>query len=201
MAKLAAYAKRLGISYVTAYRWFRAGQIQGAYQTPSGTIIVPDPPDGDADSSRVKTVVYARVSSSEQKGTNLETQAERMVAFAIANGWVVDGVVKEVGSGINDGRVKLQRLLRDPGLRRLVVEHRDRLTRFGFAYLETLAELQGFEIVVANNTLDNDKDDLMSDFTAIITSFCARLYSRRRGQNKAKRIALELELDSDAVDG
>ena len=74
----------------------------------------------------------------------------------------------------------------------IVVEHGDRLTRFGFHYLEILAELEGFEIIVANKTLDNDKDDLLddllADFTAIITSFCARLYSKRRQKHKQDQL-------------
>ena len=78
-------------------------------------------------------------------------------------------------------------MLKDPAVKRIVVEHRDRLTRFGFHYLEILAEIEGFEIVV-NKTLDNDKNDLMSDFTAIITSFCARLYSKRRQKRKQEQL-------------
>lgn len=61
------------------------------------------------------------------------------------------------------------------------------MTRFGFHYLEILAEIEGFEIVV-NKTLDNDKNDFMSDFTAIITSFCARLYSKRRQKRKQEQL-------------
>lgn len=78
-------------------------------------------------------------------------------------------------------------MLKDPAIKRIVVSHRDRLTRFGFHYLEILAEIEGFEIVV-NKTLDNDKNDLMSDFTAIITSFCARLYSKRRQKRKQEQL-------------
>jgi len=94
----------------------------------------------------------------------------------------IDRVVKEVGSGLNDNRAKLETILNDPTLKRIVVEHRERLTRFGYNYLQILAQLQGFEIIVINKTLDNDKDDLLADFTVIITSFCARFYSKRRSK-------------------
>ena len=157
---------------------------------PTGTIIVPVPDEPSR--LRTKTVIYARVSNNEQRLTNLETQSERLQHFCISNGWVVDRVIKEVGSGLNDERKKLIMVLKDPELRRLVVEHRDRLTRFGFNYLEILAELQGFEIIAANRTLDKDYNDLMTDFTAIITSFCARLYSQRRGKKKADALKKEL---------
>lgn len=186
--KLSAYADKVGVSYQTAHRWFKNDKIPGAYQIETGTVIVPDSAIPDVSghhNPRFKTVVYARVSSNEQRKTNLETQAKRMQNFCSANGWVVDRVVKEVGSGLNDERKKLLSIFKDPHVKRIVVEHRDRLTRFGFNYLQTFAEIEGFEIIVADKTIDNDKDDIMADFTATITLFCARLYSKRRGKNKA----------------
>lgn len=189
--KLSEYAKKVGVNRQTAYRWFKSGNIAGAKQLPSGTIYVPDNIFDDS-IKEIKqkgiTVVYARVSSSEQRKTNLESQAERLTQFAIANGWIVDKVVKEVGSGLNDDRKKLtELLLSETPISRIIVEHKDRLTRFGFNYLEILAKKQRFEIIVVNPTL-NDKDDLMQDFASIITSFCARLYSRRRAKNKSESI-------------
>lgn len=183
--RLSQYAKKMGVTYQTAHKWFKEGKIEGAYQLSTGTIVVPEENEKP---KRTKTIIYARVSSNEQRQTNLVTQAERLVDFCMANGWVVDDVVKEVGSGLNDNRKQLVKLLKDPAVKRIVVEHRDRLTRFGFHYLEILAEIEGFEIVVVNKTLDNDKNDLMSDFTAIITSFCARLYSKRRQKHKQKQL-------------
>ena len=183
--RLSQYAKKMGVTYQTAHKWFKEGKIDGAYQLSTGTIVVPEE---NEKSKRTKTIIYARVSSNEQRQTNLVTQAERLVDFCMANGWVVDDVVKEVGSGLNDSRKQLVKLLKDPTIKRIVVEHRDRLTRFGFHYLEILAEIEGFEIVVVNKTLDNDKNDLMSDFTAIITSFGARLYSKRRQKRKQEQL-------------
>lgn len=183
--KLSQYAKKMGVTYQTAHKWFKEGKIDGAYQLSTGTIVVPEE---NEKSKRTKTIIYARVSSNEQRQTNLVTQAERLVDFCMAKGWVIDDVVKEVGSGLNDNRKQLVKMLKDPTVKRIVVEHRDRLTRFGFHYLEILAEIEGFEIVVVNKTLDNDKNDLMSDFTAIITSFCARLYSKRRQKRKQEQL-------------
>lgn len=183
--RLSQYAKKMGVTYQTAHKWFKEGKIDGAYQLSTGTIVVPEENEKP---KRTKTIIYARVSSNEQRQTNLITQAERLVDFCMAKGWVIDDVVKEVGSGLNDNRKQLVKLLKDPTIKRIIVEHRDRLTRFGFHYLEILAEIEGFEIVVANKTLDNDKNDLMSDFTAIITSFCARLYSKRRQKHKQEQL-------------
>lgn len=202
--KLSEYAKRIGVTRYTAHRWFHDGKIPGAYQLPSGLIYVPDtifdtekPPN-----QKGLTVVYARVSSSEQRKTNLETQAERLTQFAIANGWVVDKVIKEVGSGLNDERKKLTDLLHsDVKIARIIVEHQDRLTRFGFNYLQILADKMGFEIVVVNPTMTDD-EDLMQDFASIVTSFCARLYSRGCAKRKAEKIIQSLrEEEPDATDG
>lgn len=187
--KLSEYARRIGVKRHTAYRWFKRGEIPNAVQLPSGTIYVPDEIfETEMNSKQGLTVVYARVSSSEQRKTNLETQAERLTQFAIANGWVVDKVIKEVGSGLNGEQKKLtELLLSDEPIARIVVEHKDRLTRFGFNYLEILAKKQGFEIIVVNPTVI-DREDLMQDFASIITFFCARLYSGRRAKRKTEEI-------------
>lgn len=200
--KLPEYAKRIGVTRFTAHKWFHEGKIPGAYQLPSGLIYVPDSIfDTEKPKSKGLTVVYARVSSSEQRKTNLETQAERLTQFAIANGWIVDKVIKEVGSGLNDDRKKLTDLLRsDAKIDRIIVEHKDRLTRFGFNYLQILADKLGFEIIVVNPTM-TDNEDLMQDFASIITSFCARLYGRRRAKHQTEKIIQSLnQEESHAVD-
>lgn len=200
--KLPEYAKRIGVTRFTAHKWFHEGKIPGAYQLPSGLIYVPDSIFGiEKPKPKGLTVVYARVSSSEQRKTNLETQVERLTQFAIANGWVVDKVIKEVGSGLNDDRKKLTDLLRsDVKIDRIIVEHKDRLTRFGFNYLQILADKLGFEIIVVNPTM-TDNEDLMQDFASIITSFCARLYGRRRAKHQTEKIIQSLnQEESHAVD-
>ena len=93
---------------------------------------------------------------------------------------------------MNDERPKLTKLLEsDEPIKRIVVEHKDRLTRFGFNYLEILAKKMNFEIVVVNK-VENDKEDLIQDFISVITSFCARIYSRRRVARKTEQIIKEL---------
>lgn len=196
--KLSEYARRIGVKRHTAYRWFKRGEIPNAVQLPSGTIYVPDELfDTELKQEVGKTVVYARVSSLGQRKTNLETQAERLTQFAIANGWIVDKVIKEVGSGLNDERKKLvDLLLSDEPIARIIVEHKYRLTHFGFNYLEILAKKQGFEIIVVNPTV-TDQEDLMQDFVSIITSFCTWLYSRRRAKRKTEAIIEILHKEKD----
>ena len=103
---------------------------------------------------------------------------------------------------MNDERKKLTDLLRsDTKIDRIIVEHKDRLTRFGFNYLQILADKMGFEIIVVNPTM-TDNEDLMQDFASIITSFCARLYSRRRAKLQAEKIIQSLRKEEpDATGG
>ena len=178
--KLSQYAKKIGITWRTAYSHFKAGSVQGAYQLPSGTIIVPD--DIIADVSE-HVVVYARVSSADNK-SNLESQAERVVQFCNARGWQVHEVIKECASGLNDTRPKLQKILKTRRATKIVVEHKDRLTRFGFEYIKTL--FPECDVVVVN--VVEDKDDLMQDFVGLVTSFCARLYGQRRTKRNTEKL-------------
>jgi putative resolvase len=196
--KLSQYAKQQGISYRTALRWFRAGTIKG-YQAPTGTIIVTEGQTAPV-ASPEKVAIYARVSSPEHRD-NLERQASRLTDYCVARGYQVAQVVKEIASGVNDSRPKLLALLKDTSLTRIVVEHRDRLTRFGFHYLEALLHTQGRNIEVVNPA-ENDEEDLIADLVAIVYSFTARLYGQRRAKRKTERIAAELrgaEAEDDAT--
>ena len=162
--KLSTYAKEMGITRQTANRWFHEGRIPGAYQLDTGTIIVPNDIFEKNEVNDGRTIIYARVSGSEQRKTELKAQAQRLIDFSITNGWQIDEVIKEVGSGLNDERPKLVNLLMsDKPIRRIVVEHKDRLACSGFNYLEILSKKQNFEIVVVNKT-ENDKEDLTNEF-------------------------------------
>jgi predicted site-specific integrase-resolvase len=94
-------------------------------------------------------------------------------------------VVSEVGSGLNGSRPKLKKLLasRDD----IVVEHRERLARFGVEYIESCLAAQGRSLIVLDPS--EIEDDLVQDMIDVLTSFCARLYGRRSAKNRAERIA------------
>jgi predicted site-specific integrase-resolvase len=189
--KLSAYARKIGVSYRTAFRWFHAGKLPG-YQMHTGTIIITDAaPEATVAITEQKVAIYTRVSAAENKD-NLEGQAKRLTDYCAAKGYRVALVVKEIGSGVNDTRPKLMKLLTDPSVTRIVVEHKDRLTRFGFNYLEKLLAMQGREVEVIN-LAENGKEDLVQDFVSIVTSFCARLYGQRRSKRKTERIIAELQ--------
>ena len=186
--KLSDWARQQGIAYITAWRWFKCGKLPvPAKRTPSGCILVEPVVLRDPKASR--TWIYGRVSS-HNKREDLKRQVERCQTFCLANGWPVDHVVQEIASGMNDARPRLQKLLAAvPD--RLVVEHKDRLTRFGFRYLETLLPQLGCELVVINRDVE-EQADLMKDLVAVVTSFCCRLYGLRRGHAKAQQIKASL---------
>ena len=189
--KLSTYAKKLGLKYLTVWGMYKKGLIPGAYQLKSGTIIVPDEPT--APQKPPYTVVYARVSSPDRKD-KLKSQQERLCRFCEANGWKIDEAVSEIASGLNDTRPRLERVFRERKATRIVVEHKDRLTRFGFNYIKTL--FPECEIVVVN-PVDNDEKDLLQDFVSLVTCFCARLYGQRRSRRRTEKLIKDLKNVTD----
>jgi predicted site-specific integrase-resolvase len=178
--RLRTYAQQMGVSYKTAYRWWQAGKLD-AYQLDTGTIIVRDPVQSVAGG----VALYARVSSADQK-RDLERQTQRLRDYAASKGYVVTRDVSEIASGLNDHRPKLTKLLMDPTIGIIVVEHADRLTRFGLEYIRGLLAVQGrrLEVLLPSDT-DNE---LVDDFVAVITSMAARIYGQRNSRRRAEHI-------------
>jgi putative resolvase len=191
--KLPDYAKAIGISYTTAWRWWKTGKLpHPARQTESGLIIVdysPQKPRSELKQNRV--AIYSRVSSSENK-ENLNRQSLRLTEYAIANGYQIVRNVKEIGSGLNDNRKQLEALLQQDDYNILLIEHKDRLARFGTHYLDILLLRLGVKLEIVN-LADNGRDELMQDLVAVVTSFAARLYGQRLGARKTERIIAELK--------
>ena len=183
--KLAAWARANGVHPQTAYRWFRQGTMPvPARRLPSGTILVQVPGSGHDGGLDQPAVLYARVSAYDQRG-ELDRQVTRLSGWATAQGVTVAEVVTEVGSGLNGRRPKLRRVLADPRAAMIVVEHRDRLARFGVEQLEAALSAQGLRLVVVDP--GETSDDLVGDMVEVLTSFCARLYGRRGARNRALR--------------
>lgn len=183
--------RQVGVSYKTAYRWWKDDKLD-AYQSHIGTIIVreqPDRPTGVA--------LYARVSSADQKEDALR-QMQRLRDYAAAKGYQVTVEVTEIASGVNDNRPKLNKLLRDPKIGVIVVEHKDRLTRFGWGYIEVLFETTGrrLETIFPSDT----DDDLVDDFVAVITLMAARIYGRRNSKRRTACVKQAIEQCMDVPD-
>ena len=179
--KLSEWAKRTGVHYQTAWEWARDGKMPvPVMQTPSGSWLVVEPEAPVSD----RTVAYCRVSLADQKA-DLDRQVSRVVQEATKLGLPVGEVITEVGSGLNGRRRKLHRVLSDPAVTVIVVEHRDRLARFGVEHLESALSATGRRLVVLDP--EETTSDLVRDITEVLTSMCARLYGQRAAKNRAAR--------------
>jgi predicted site-specific integrase-resolvase len=184
--KISTAAKMLSVTPLTIRRGIYAGRIP-SIKTDTGRRFIPmywihQQTGSHPASNNIKCAIYARESSSENKSA-LESQTEGLKKYATAKGYQIVSIIQEIASGINDDRKKLHQLLQQKNFDVLLVEHKDRLTRFGFKWFETLCS---FKIEVIN-IAENKTHDLMDDLVSIITSFCARLYGQRRGRTKTDK--------------
>ena len=183
--KISEFAKLNKVKYRTIWNRIKEGKLQTERTSTNRVIVLQD------DAKEFNVAVYARVSSSENKD-NLERQKDRLINYCNAKGYKVSKIVTEVGSGLNDGRKKLEQILLDRTINLIVVEHSDRLARFGLNYIQKLLAMDERKIEIINPQL-NERDDLMQDFVSIVTSFCSRLYGQRRNKRRTEEIIKCLE--------
>ena len=185
------WARLQGLHPQTAYRWFREGKLPvPAVRVNSRSVLVA--PDAALAPARGGLGLYARVSSHDQRG-DLDRQVARLTGWAAQAGAPVVRVEAEVGSGVNGARAKIRRLLADPHVQAVVVEHRDRLGRMNTELVEAALSAHGRRLVVLDpGEVD---DDLVRDMTEVLTSFCARLYGHRSARNRAEKAVRCAERD------
>ena len=139
------------------------------------------------------TAVYCRVSSHEQKHKgDLDRQKARVLEHCLKKRYTVDHVLTEVGSGMNDNRPKLKRLfhlVRSKLIERVVIEHKDRLTRFNFAYLDTFFSSHGVVIECMESVLPKSYEaELVEDILSLMASFSAKIYGKRSAERRKIRL-------------
>lgn len=148
-------------------------------------------PDG------VKAGLYARVSTRKQADSgNLERQTQRLKEYAQAAGFDAVEVYEEIASGLNENRRQLRKLMKAiiaGKVNVIVVEYKDRLARFGYAYLELFCESHGARIeAIEEKASDDENEELVKDLISVVTSFSARLYGRRGGRKAKKELEEQL---------
>jgi putative resolvase len=183
--------RRLGISYSTLSRWVREGRIR-AVRTAGGKYRVPESEvrriaEGLPISREVRAIVYARVSSADQK-SDLERQVQYLTQYCSSKGYRVVDVLSDVASGLKTDRRGLLKLF-DYVVNRqvdvVVVTYRDRLTRFGFEYLEHFFNQYGVRIeVVLGEEPKDTYQELVEDLIEIVASFTGKLYGLRSHKKK-----------------
>lgn len=137
----------------------------------------------------VNTVVtYSRVSSHEQKTKgDLDRQSQRLSEYCAKKKYVVHHIIKDVGSGLSDTRtgfVKMVGLVIKRKINKVIIENKDRLTRFQFNLIKTFFESYDVEIeCVENNNISNE-EEFVNDIMMLMASFSGKLYGRRSVKRK-----------------
>ena len=183
-------AKVLGVSITTLRRWETEGRLvaehtAGGHRRYDLAKLRPDLFRAEAETAR-RTIAYARVSSHDQKD-DLERQKQVLERYCARQGWTFE-VIADLGSGMNDHKKGLKRLLDEiveGRIGRLVITHKDRLLRFGAELVFAICEAKQVEVVILNQGEDTAfEEDLASDVLEIITIFSARLYGSRSRKNR-----------------
>jgi len=194
-------AEFLGVTTRTLQNWDKDGKIafrrdvvsNRRYLTKEDTINLLRQHDlfWDDVSDKRRDVIYARVSFHDQKSHG---DLDRQVRYLIDQIDDLQNVVvlSEVGSGLNDKRKKLQQLLKmvmNGEVNRVFITYRDRLTRFGFHYLETMFNEQGVEIIVVKQKIEDSsvEQELMNDMMSLIASFSGKLYGMRSKSERSRK--------------
>ena len=142
----------MGLKYNTVWKHYKAGKIPGAIKH-EGSVLIPVPTN-DIKTPGNRVITYARVSNDENKQDCVK-QSERLYNYSINSGYQIVKQVQEYASGLNENRPKLWWILNNPqDWDILLIEHKDRLTRVGYYYIEKLVENTGNKIIVVNKTND-----------------------------------------------
>lgn len=155
--------------------------------------------------TEIKVAVYCRTSSHEQKQKgDMERQLGRVLQYCVEKDYKVVETFEEVGSGMSDTRPKLQKLFKlveDKKIDKVIVEHKDRLSRFMVEFLVAYFGSHNVEIEWMSEILGTTyEQELVSDILSLMSSFSARIYGKRSAQNrKLKKLAEEANADSESV--
>lgn len=127
---------------------------------------------------------YARVSSQKQKiSGDLDRQSQRLTEYCAKHKLYVEYIIKDCGSGLNDNRqgfTQLTDLVVKGKVNRVVIEHKDRLTRFQFNFVKKMYDAFGCDIIVLDDKEDiSDAEELTRDMMALLASFSGKYYGRR----------------------
>ena len=189
-------AKELGLHIDTVRRMpesalpvYRTKGGHRRYKEPDVAKLKGEQPD---DSKQHMAAIYSRVSSHDQKQKgDLDRQKLRNVDYCVQQGYHVVLTFEECTSGMNDNRPKLKALIeaaRKGSFSKLVIEHKDRLTRFNYKTYEFFFKQLGVEVVCAKQVLPKSFEaELVEDMLALIATFSAKIYGKRSHQNKKKK--------------
>lgn len=198
LLKIDEASEYLNVSCDTLRRWDRSGKLKPLKTTGGHRRYDTDDLDHfigkEISVETDKPIVcatYARVSSNEQKQKgDLDRQSQRLSEYCAKRGLLVTYIIKDVGSGLNDNRsgfIRLTDLIISGKVNKLVVEHKDRLTRFQFKFIKKMFESYGCEVIVINGTDVSDTEELAADMMSLLASFSGRFYGQRSAERRKKK--------------
>ena len=133
-----------------------------------------------------KTVIYARVSSHNQK-SDLNNQIEFLKQYANANGIIASEILTDIGSGLNYNRKNFNKILYSDDITTVIISYKDRFVRFGYDWFFNYLKYKGVNIIVVNNISTSLEKELVDDLISIITVFSSRIYGLRKYKSKIKK--------------
>jgi len=196
-------ARMLNVSTVAVRKWIKSGKLKARrigklWMIPESELkrFLGEKP------REIRAVIYARVSSYKQKRDgNLDRQVERLRNYCSAKGYKVIDVVTDIASGLKEDRSGLHKLFNIVEKHQadvVVVEFKDRLTRFGFDYLKKYFESHGVGIEVIEETEKGYIEELIEDFVSIVINFAGRIYGKRSQKfRKIKKVIEEVTSDDN----
>lgn len=147
-----------------------------------------------------KIAIYARVSTTKQK-QDLENQIENLKMFCIGRGYVIDHIFSDIASGMNEDRKGLDRLMEmviNGEISEVIISHKDRLSRFGYGYLENMFKRFGCEITAIDHSEEKTfQNELAEDLISIIHHFGMKFYGKRKNNLKKIEKSLKNEIGED----
>jgi len=196
--KVSEVARMLNVSSVAVRKWIKSGKLKAKRIGKLWMI-----PESELKSflgekpREIRAVIYARVSSHKlKKDGNLDRQIERLRSYCSARGYKVTDIITDVASGLKEDRNGLQKLFKMVESKQvdvIVVEFKDRLTRFGFDYLRRYFESHDVRLEIVEETEKGYMEELIEDFVSIVISFAARIYGKRSQKfRKIKKVIEEV---------
>ena len=138
----------------------------------------------------IVVATYARCSTPDQKAhDDIERQSMRLFEYCTKHKYKVEHIIKDMGSGLNDKRkgfIKLCNLVVNKKINKVIIEHKDRLTRFQYNLIEFFFNSYGVEIELLDKKEYTEQEELVNDMMMLIASFSGSLYSARAKENRKK---------------
>ena len=182
----------LGISLSTAYRWIKSGKLKSEFRTLGNhrrfnlssihSQFIP------TNNNNKLTLLYSRVSSHDQK-QDLITQQSKLLHYAQSNNFNNIKLISDLGSGLNykkSGLNQLLNLILTQQIQTLIINHKDRLLRFGSELIFKLCDFYHIKVIILEDKSLSFEETLTHDVIELMTVFCAKLYGKRSHKNKLK---------------